>query len=183
MSTGTATTLPCPSIETAILGTWTREGYVEEYRPGGVYLINGHEGTIRWLGEGRAFLEVLPELHHEYTLALADVDTLVASDPNRIGSFYQRVTEAPIIDRSCFDIRDEIVGTWAGGSFSETYAPDGSYRVNDLTGTYRLDGNGLLHIQTGAGPGEYYFAMTSPTTAIAMMREQLAPTVTYTRAP
>lgn len=175
------TTAVCPPIETAILGTWSRDGYVEEYREGGVYVINAQVGTIRWLGAGRAFLDVPPNLHHEYTLALADTNVLVASDPGNVGTFYQRMTPPPAMDATCTDIRDEIVGTWAGGAYAETYNADGSYRVNALSGTYRFDGNGLLHIETEAGPGDYYFALTSPTSGVAMMRVQGAPAVNYTR--
>jgi ABC-type sugar transport system ATPase subunit len=121
----------CPTIELAILGTWSREGFVEEYRAGGVYVLNGHEGTVRWLGEGRVFLDVPPDFHEEYTLALADRDLLLAADRGGVGTVYQRTSTPPTADASCWDVRDEIVGRWVGGQFRELYEPDGTYRVND----------------------------------------------------
>ncbi len=173
----------CPSIETAILGTWTRDGFVEEYRAGGVYVLNGHEGTIRWLANGHAMLEVPPNLHEEYVLALADEGVLLASDPNGIGTIYQRTSPAPGYDRDCWNIEAEIVGGWAGGTFVETYGADGSYRVNELAGSYHFTRNGLVHIETQSGTGDYQIALTSPTTAIAMLDQSGARVVEYTRTP
>lgn len=178
-----ATPGSCPAIEDAILGTWTRDGFVEEYRAGGVYVINGNVGTIRWLANGHAMLEVPPNLHEEYTLALADEDVLVAGDPNRIGTIYRRTSPSPGHDRECWNVEDEIVGTWAGGTFVESYAGDGSYRVNELTGSYHFLRNGLVHIETQAGTGDYRFALTSPTTAVAMLDQDGATMVEYTRTP
>jgi hypothetical protein len=172
----------CPSIADAILGTWQRQGFVEEYRAGGVYVLNGREGTVRWLAEGRAFLEVPPEFHAEYTLALADEGVLLAAGSNHLGTIYTRTSASPGFPAACWDMRDEIVGRWMGGQFEETYGADGSYRVNELTGTYSVTGNGLLSIETQSGPGDYYFALTSPTTAVAMMRVEGATLTSYTRA-
>ncbi len=178
----TAPQVTCPSTADAIVGTWSRTGFVEEYRAGGVYVLNGREGTIRWLGEGRAFLDVPPDFHEEYTLALADEGVLLAAGSNHLGTVYQRTSPSPGHPASCWDVRTTIVGRWIGGQFQETYGADGSYAVNDLTGSFNVTGNGLLHIQTQSGPGEYYFALTSPTTAVAMMRLEGAPLTSYTRA-
>jgi hypothetical protein len=173
----------CPTIELAILGTWSREGFVEEYRAGGVYVLNGHEGTVRWLGEGRVFLDVPPDFHEEYTLALADRDLLLAADRGGVGTVYQRTSTPPTADASCWDVRDEIVGRWVGGQFRELYEPDGTYRVNELHGSYVVTGNGRVRIVTEAGEGDYYFALTSPSTAVAMMQREGAPLTRYTRVP
>lgn len=172
----------CPSIADAIVGTWQRQGFVEEYRAGGVYVLNGREGTVRWLADGRAFLDVPPDFHQEYTLALADEGVLLAAGSNRFGTIYTRTSPSPRYPASCWDVREEIVGRWIGGEFQETYGADGSYRVNDLTGTFSLSGNGLLRIETQQGPGDYYFALTSPTTAVAMMRQEGATLTSYTRS-
>lgn len=172
----------CPAIADAIVGTWERPGFVEEYRAGGVYVLNGHEGTIRWLGDDRAFLDVPPDFHEEYTLALADEGILLAAGSNHLGTIYTRTSPSPGYPAACWDVRASIVGRWIGGRFEETYGADGSYRVNDLTGTYSVTGNGLLHIQTQSGPGDYYFALTSPRTAVAMMRREGAPLTGYTRS-
>lgn len=171
----------CPSIADAIVGTWQRQGFVEEYRAGGVYVLNGREGTVRWLADGRAFLDVPPDFHEEYTLALADEGVLLAAGSNRYGTIYTRTSPSPGYPTACWDVHQSIVGRWMGGQFEETYGADGSYRVNDLTGTYSVGGNGLLHIETQSGPGEYYFALTSPRTAVAMMRREGAPLTSYTR--
>jgi len=173
----------CPPIETAILGTWTRDGFVEEYRAGGVYVLNGNLGTIRWLANGHAMLEIPPTLHEEYVLALSDEDVLIASDPNRVGTIYRRTSPSPGYDRECWNIEAEVVGGWAGGTFVESYGADGSYRVNELTGSYHFERNGLLHIETQAGTGDYRFALTSPTSAIVMLDRDGAPVVEYTRTP
>lgn len=180
-TTPTAPSSSCPTIEVAILGTWSRGDFVEEYRPGGVYVINGHEGTVRWLGQGRAFLEVPPDFHEEYTLALADVNVLLAAGPDRVGTIYQRTSPPPAISPSCWDVHDAIVGSWAGGPFAETYDADGSYRVNELAGRWEVRGNGIVHLETQAGEGDYYFAITSPMTAVAMMRTEGARLTSYTR--
>lgn len=173
----------CPTIELAILGTWSREGFVEEYRPGGVYVLNGHEGTVRWLGEGRVFLDVPPDFHEEYTLALADRDVLLAADRGGAGTVYQRTSPPPPAEPGCWDVRDEIVGRWVGGQFREVYEPDGTYRVNELHGSYVVTGNGRIRIVTEAGEGDYYFALTSASTAVAMMQREGAPLTRYTRVP
>lgn len=156
----------CPSVEQAILGTWSREGFVEEYRAGGVYVINGQEGTIRWLAPGRAFLDV-GTLHAEYHLGLTDVNELIAVDPSHIGSVYRRTSPPPAIPSTCYDLRARIPGTWVGGTYTEVYGVDGSYRVNALTGTWQMTSNGRLRIETQSGTGDYHWAMLSPTTAVA----------------
>lgn len=159
-------TAQCPTVEQAILGTWEREGFVEEYGPGGRYVINGNVGTIRWLASGRAFLDV-GTLHAEYHLGLTDVNELIAVDPSHIGSVYRRTSPPPSIPSSCYALRQRIVGTWVGGTYTEVYNADGSYRVNALTGTWRETSNGRLHIETQAGVGDYWWAMLSPTSAVA----------------
>lgn len=165
-STAPVVSAECPSIEQAILGTWSREGFVEEYRPGGGYVINGQVGTIRWLAPGRAFLDV-GDFHAEYHLGLTDVNELIAVDPSNIGSVYRRTSPPPSIPASCFDLRQRIVGTWVGGTYTEVYGADGSYRVNALTGTWQTPSNGRLRITTQTGTGDYHWAMLSPTSAVA----------------
>jgi hypothetical protein len=173
----------CPTIELAILGTWSREGFVEEYRAGGVYVLNGHEGTVRWLGEGRVFLDVPPDFHEEYRLALADRDVLLAADRGGVGNIYQRTSTPPAADPGCWDVRDQIIGRWVGGQFREVYERDGTCRVNELNGSYVVTGNGRIRIVTEAGQGDYYFALTSPSTAVAMMQREGAPLTSCTRVP
>src|SRR6516225_9615590 len=117
----------CVPLATSIVGTWTRAGFVEEYRADGTYVINGETGTIAWETPGHAVLDVPSRsFHAAYDLALADPNTLVASDPNGIGSVYTRTTPAPTMPAECFDLRAAWAATWIPirGGAPERYTVD-----------------------------------------------------------
>jgi len=172
-------------VASAIVGTWSRPGYVEEYGADGSYVINGRRGTIRWLRPGHALLEV-PEMafRAEYDLALADASTLLAIDPNRIGSTYQRTSPAPAIPPACFDLRGSIVGTWIGGPAPETYTADGRYHVLG-DGRWSFVAPGRLQLVRDDGvTSDYWFAMPTPDVALAIPMPPLEPRgIAYARQP
>lgn len=173
------TAVSCPAIQDMILGTWTTEGFIEEYRPGNVYVLNGVEGTIRWLGPGRAFLDV-GTLHAEYYLALTGPNELIAINPDHVGTSYRRTSPPPAVDASCFDFSQQLVGTWVGGTYTETYQAGGGYQVNNLTGTWQLTGPGHLRVSTQTGTGDYLVAVLSPTSMVAVSQTSNRGTI-YTR--
>jgi hypothetical protein len=168
----------CPDLAASLVGTWSREGFVEEYRADGTYVINGHVGTFRWLAPGHALLDV-PEgsLHVEYDLALADTTTLVAADPNGIGTIYTRTSPPPAIATSCFDLGTAWIGTWIpnrGGS-PEQYDADGVYTAPGR-GRWTFTAPGRLHLENDNGvTSDYVLGMASGTTALAVSLPPLAP--------
>lgn len=162
----------CPSVAEAIVGTWETSGLREEYRADGTYFLNDQPGHITWLGPGHAFLAAGNTLHHEYWLGLTDVNELVAVSPTRATTVYRRASPTPPFPTTCWDIHEEIVGTWIGGEYAETYGADGSYAVNAHVGTWRLESNGHLFLDTDTGTGRYYFAILSDRHAIAFGESQ-----------
>lgn len=177
----------CPDLSTSILGTWVREGFVEEYRADGTYVINGQTGTITWSRPGHAVLDVpSATFHAEYDLALADPTTLVAADANGVGSIYARTSPPPAIPAPCFDLAASWVGRWTPnrGGPEESYAADGTYAAPG-TGHWSFVAPGRLHLAGDNGQNsDYVVGMATATTAIAVSQPPLAPAgVAYTRAP
>jgi hypothetical protein len=176
----------CPELQAAILGTWTREGFVEEYRADGTYVVNGRTGTFSWIEPGHAMLDVPDaQFHVPYHLGLADVNQLIAIDPSNIATAYVRSSPPPAVDAACYERRAAWVGTWIGGPMPEAYAADGTYAIGSVRGQWSFPSNGRLHLQSTAGPaGEYWIAHVSPTAALAMPLPPLEPRgVVYTRQP
>jgi hypothetical protein len=176
----------CPDLATSIVGTWAREGVVEEYRADGSYVLNGMTGTIAWMRPGHATIDVpAATFHMEYDLALADATTLVSADPNHVGAVATRTTPAPSIPAPCFDLSSAWVGTWSpsGGGPSERYDADGTYAAPGA-GTWSFTAPGHLHLAgAGGANSDYVLGMASPSTALAVSLPPLAPAgVAYTRA-
>jgi hypothetical protein len=175
----------CVAIATAIVGSWAREGFLEEYRADGTYLLNGRAGTYRWLRPGHAVLEI-PEMgwSAEYDLGLRDARTLLAIDPSRIGTLYDRRSEAPAMPDACFDLTTSIVGTWLGGPMPETYRADLTYQVAGA-GTYSFPQHGVLRLVRDDGlASDYSLAMVTPDTMMAIPSPPLEPRgIVYTRQP
>ncbi len=172
----------CPDVATAILGSWSRTGFVEEYGANGSYTINGHAGTITWLRPGHALIDVPPTLHTEYDLGLTDVNELIAVDPQGVGTVYARLSPPPPIEPACYDIRPRFVGTWLSSGTPERYDADGTYQVA-VHGQWSFTNNGHLHLASDEGvTNDYWFAIVSPTAAIAVSMPPLPPLgVVYTR--
>jgi hypothetical protein len=176
----------CPDLATAIVGTWAREGVVEEYRADGSYVLNGMPGTITWMRPGHAMIDVpAATFHMEYDIALADAITLVSADPNHIGAIATRSSPTPSIPSSCFDLSGAWVGSWtpSTGGTVERYDADGSYAAPGV-GQWSFTAPGRLHLQNVNGTfNDYTIGMASPTTALAVSMPPLAPAgVAYTRA-
>ncbi|MDQ3037097.1 MAG: hypothetical protein M3Y87_32180 [Myxococcota bacterium] len=162
----------CPDLTTAIVGTWTREGLVEEYREDGTYVINGVSGTYRFTSPGRAVLdEPSTGLHAEYDLGLADPMTLVAINPGNVALTYARSSAPPSIPAHCFDLGTAFARTWmprAGGP-PEVYSADGAYTVSG-TGRWSFTAPGRLLLVRSADSmtTDYVVAMPSATTMLAV---------------
>jgi len=177
----------CPDLPTSIVGSWTRDGFTETYGADGSYTINGAAGTIQWLAPGHALLDVpsVP-LHVEYDLALADATTLIAADPNHIGTVYTRSSPAPAIPAPCSALRAAWVGTWipSTGGPNERYDADGSYAAPGV-GRWSFSAPGRLHLVNDNGmTSDYIVAMSSVGTALAVSLPPLAPAgVAYRRGP
>jgi hypothetical protein len=177
----------CPELRTAIVGSFAREGVVEEYREDGSYTLNGMPGTLTWMRAGHAMIDVpAASFHMEYDLALADAMTLVSSDPNRIGAVATRTSPPPAIPPTCFDLATVWVGTWtpSGGGANEQYNADGSYAAPGV-GQWSMPAPGRLHLVNVTGAtSDYILGMASPGTALAVSLPPLAPAgIAYTRAP
>ena len=184
-SPGTPTTAPsvpagpsgpgapgCPDLTTTIVGTWTREGLVEEYRADGTYVINGASGTYRFDSPGRATLdEPSGGLHAEYHLGLADPMTLVVIGAGNVGVTYTRSSAPPSIPANCLDLSASFARTWiprAGGP-PEIYSADGTYTVG-TTGRWSFAAPGRLLLVRGSDSmtTDYVVAMPSPTLMLAV---------------
>ena len=148
----------CPELRTAIVGTFAREGVVEEYREDGTYTLNGMTGTLTWMRPGHAMIDVpAASFHMEYDIALADAMTLVSSDPNRIGAVATRTTPPPAIPPTCFDLTTAWAGTWtpSGGGANEQYNADGSYAAPGI-GQWSMTAPGRLHLVNVTGATSDY---------------------------
>jgi hypothetical protein len=176
----------CLPLATAIVGTWTRAGFVEEYRADGTYVINGQTGTIVWATAGRATLDVPGTFHAAYDLALADPSTLLAADPNGVGSIYSRASPPPSMPAECFDLRTAWVGTWTPtrGGPPERYTLDGRYAAPGV-GAWSFTAPGRLHLQNDNGiVSEYVVGLSSSMTALAVSLPPLPSAgVAYLRTP
>lgn len=176
----------CPDIATTIVGTWQREGFVEEYRLDGTYVINGMPGTITWARPGHAVLDVpAGPMHAEYDLALADAVTLLAANADHVGSVYARTSVAPAIPPGCFDLTSAWVGTWtpSTGGAQERYGADGRYAAPGV-GQWTISAPGRLHLVNENGAtSDYFLGMVDANTALAVSMPPLAPAgVAYTRS-
>jgi hypothetical protein len=162
----------CPDLTTTIVGTWTREGSVEEYRADGTYVINGVSGTYRFGSPGRVTLdEPSTGLHADFDLGLADAMTLVAIGPGNVGTTYTRSSPPPSIPAICFDLSAAFARTWAprAGGPPEVYSADGTYTVVG-TGRWSFTAPGrLLLVREGDGlTTDYVVAMPSATSMLAV---------------
>jgi hypothetical protein len=171
----------CPPIEEAIIGAWQRDGYVEEFRGEGTYVLNGQEGAFRFRSPGHVVLDVGGR-HEEHVVGLSDVNELISADESLIGHVSARISPAPPIPASCYDLRTSIVGTWLGGEVPEAFGRDDSYRAGDRTGTWSMPTSGHLTIRTSTGTSERVFAQLSDTTAMSFEREDGAHVTLYSRA-
>ena len=165
----------CPDLTTSIVGTWSTEGLVEEYRADGVYVINGVAGTYRFLSPGHAVLdEPSGGLHGEYELGLSDASTLIAIGANHIAMTYTRTSPAPVIPANCFDLTGSFPRTWLprGGGTPELYSADGSYTVGG-SGRWSFTAPGRLLLTRSDGvTSDYVVAMPSPTMMLAVRAGQ-----------
>lgn len=177
----------CPDLGTSIVGTWARAGFVEEYRADGTYVINGAAGTYRWISPGHATLdEPTHTFHADYDLGLADSTTLVAIDPNGVGTIYTRSSPTPSIPENCLDLRAAFARTWTprSGGTPEVYATDGTYRAPGV-GRWSFPAPGRLHLVRDDGvTSDYVVAMPSTAVMLAVTSPPGPPLgVAYAAAP
>jgi len=173
----------CPDLATNIIGIWSSASLVEEYRPDGVYVINGTAGTYRFTSPGHVVLdEPTTGLHGEWDVGVADASTLVGIDARGAALVYTRTSPAPAIPASCLDLSSSFARTWnpRPGGPPEVYGADGTYRVVGAgRWTFTAPGRLLLTRDDGMTT-DYVVAMPSATTMLAVRAGQ---GVAYDAAP
>lgn len=162
----------CLDVATALVGTWAREGLVEEYRADGTYAINGVTGTYRFTAPGRAALdEATTGRHAEFDIGIADATTMISIGEGNVGVVYARTSPPPAAAASCYDLSTAFARTWIPriGGPPEVYAADGTYTVSG-SGRWSFTAPGrLLLVRTGDGvTSDYVVAMPTPTTMMAV---------------
>lgn len=162
-------TFGCVPIEEAIIGTWQREGLIEEFRGDGAYLLNGVEGAFRFRSPGYVVLDAAG-IHAEHVVGLTSVNELISADESGVGHVSARVSPPPPIPDDCYDLRSMIVGTWLGSAQPQTFGRDSTWSSGDRAGAWSMPSHGHLAIRApvSAAAVNYLVAQLSDTTALAI---------------
>jgi hypothetical protein len=161
---------PCPSTEELIVGAWTSGTLHESYLADGTYVLNGTLGRYTFVEPGLAHL-TSGSLEGIYRFAFVGPDELVAVSTEGSAVFYHRIGAGRGVPAHCLDVHRQIVGTWAGGSFVETYGADGSYALNGVAGTYSWTSADRAVLVIGARAAIYRFGMTTSDELVAASSE------------
>ena len=161
----------CPTLDQAIVGTWTREGGAMEIRIDGAIVRDAVEGAFRWTTPGRATIDMRGS-HEEHTIGLMTINTLLDVDANGRAIVWTRISPSPPAPEGCVDLRGSLIGRWTDGATEESFAASGLYTRGDRSGVWQLIDASVLQVRIEPGPViRYRVALASPSVLVSAVED------------